>query len=143
MTTNAKFAFDASGNVKQPSSQQLTEADENTAILAYSNGKTEDGRPYYAYLAVKPSKYEEFYRRSAAKETFPLGQYGLILVSDFAVGPPPEVIKYMKETFGFDENYEQGLKKEIKLQQDAFLQGEKKRLDDIVNMMKKNDEDKK
>jgi hypothetical protein len=138
MTT---FAFDASGRVKPPTAELLAEADGNIAILAYSHGEMQDGRPYYAYLAVKPSLYEEFSRRSAARETFPLGQYGMILASDFATGPTPEVITYMHDVYGFDEKYERNLEQEIKLQQDAFMKAEDKRLGDIASMLKKKNQE--
>lgn len=131
------YTFESSGNIQVPSQQELKEIDDEVAIITYTNGTTEDGRPYYAYLAVKPSKYTEFHERTSASETIVLNDYGNIIACGFETGPPPEVIRQMREEYGYDEHYAQKLKSEASRQRKIFsARQEEKRVQDIVAMLK-------
>ena len=132
-----QFEFDSSGKVKQPTQEALSEADRSAAIIAYTDGVTASGRPYYAYLAVKPSKYREFCERTEARESIRLSDYGKIVVYGYETKPPPGVTKHMQDKYGFDEQYEARLKEEISQQRKKFsTEQEEERLLDIVAMMK-------
>jgi len=136
------FAFDASGHLKPPSAEALTAADEDTAILAYTTGTIEDGTPYYAYVAVKPSRYAEFHAMTAARETMTISDYGKIIRGGYAPAAPPEVVKEMREKYGFDEHYAEKLRREFYAQQKTFLASqEEARLDGIVTLLKRKDPD--
>ncbi len=131
------YDFDGSGKVKAPPAEQLKAADADTAIIAYTSGTTGDGRPYYAYLAVRPSKYREFYELSSARKEITLGDYGKIVLAGFEPAPPPDVVQHMRDKYGFDEHYERKLKEEVSRQRGQFsARQEEKRLMDIVAMMK-------
>lgn len=132
-----QYNFDTSGNIKPSAQQDLQHADSRASIVAYTSGTSASGRPYYAYIAVKPSKYREFCRRSEARETFRLGDYGHILVYGFEAKPPANVVKHMNDKYGFDEHYEARLREEISKQRKQFsIDQEEQRLINIVAMMK-------
>ena len=85
-----QFVFESSGKMQLPSQDALEAADADSAILAFSSGTVEGGEPYWAYVAVVPSKYSEFYARSAAREAFQLEEYGTVIEMGFDAAPPPE-----------------------------------------------------
>ena len=100
----------------------------------------EDGRPYYAYIAVRPSMYKEFKEITDAGEGLTLGEYGEVIAAGFEAKPPRAVVKDMRETYGFDEQFTEKLVQKIRQEQTVFMeQQEKKRLDNIVDMLKKKD----
>ena len=133
-----KIAFESSGKVKVSSPEALVEADNDMAILGYVHGTMEDGRPYYAYVAIIPSRYREFHALTAAKKAMVIGQYGTVIAAGFESEPPAEVVKEMQEVYGFDDQYEAKLKQEALKQQEVFfVNQEKVRIDDIVAMLKK------
>jgi hypothetical protein len=132
------IAFESSGKVKHPSAENLAEADKDLYILGYVHGTMEDGRSYYAYVAIIPSKYREFHAMTAAKKAMVIGQYGTVIAAGFESEPPADVVKEMHDVYGFDEQFESKLKQEAIKQQEAFFkQQEATRIDDIVAMLKK------
>ena len=132
------FDSEPSGRLKLPSQEELLKADEDAAILAYSCGTMSDGRPYWAYVAVKPSLYRQFYKLSAARQTMVLSNYGEVLAIGHATEPPPEVVRAMREKYGADPAYEDKLIAEANRQQDVSVKNqEEKRIMDIVTMLKK------
>ena len=132
------IAFEASGKVKSPSADELAEADKGSAILGYVDGTMEDGRPYYAFVAIIPSKYQEFHALTAAKKPMVIGKYGTVFAAGFESQPPPEVVKEMREVYGFDNQLGAKLEAEALKQKKAFFdKQETTRIDDIVAMLKK------
>ncbi len=137
------IAFEASGKVKHSSVEELAQADQETAILSYVHGTMEDGRPYYAYVAVKPSKYRDFHAMTAAMRPMVIGDYGTVVAAGFESEPPADVVKEMREVYGFDDQYEERLKSDaLKQQEFFFAKLETKRIDDIVAMLQKKQKDK-
>jgi hypothetical protein len=131
------YQFEQSGKLKPQSPEVLKKADEGASIIAYTDGVTASGRPYYAYIAVKPSKYREFYERTKARETMRLGDYGKIIVYGYETKPPAGVVQHMKEKYSFDDEYEAKLQAEVARQRTQFsIDQEERRLLDIVAMMK-------
>lgn len=134
----ASTLFNRSGELMPPTAEELVDADKDTAILCYTNGQLEDGRNYYAYIAVKPSKYQQFKKLTDARMGLTLGEYGEIIAGDFEASPPPAVVAEMREKYGFDENFAEKVIQKFRREQTVFMeQKEKKRLDDIVAMLKK------
>lgn len=82
------FRFDNAGNVAPPDVKKLAEADEDSAILVYMTGTVQDGRPYYAYIAVKPSLYCEFMDMKDANAQITPEEYGVLIASGFDQSPP-------------------------------------------------------
>jgi hypothetical protein len=134
---NTAFKFDSSGKRKEPTAEEWREADEKDAILSLSCGIAADGRPYYAYIAVIPSKYAEFYRLSAQHQQFTLEDYGIIVASDYQATPPQDVADWMRDEYGFDENFQNQLKEQFQKEGIKFLdKQEDTRIMDIVSMLK-------
>ena len=68
------YQFDKSGKLIPPSPDELLAADANSSIIVLDRGKLKSGNPYWAYVAVKPSKYAEFMRKAkAARNHTPRG----------------------------------------------------------------------
>jgi len=131
--------FNPDGKVKVPSQAELEAIDRHTFIIAYTNGTMADGRPYYAYIAVQPSKYQEFHDMTAAGKPLVMSHYGQVIIADFAVRPPQDIVDYMREEYGFEDNLESGLQQQLTLQRGAFIQqNEVSRLQYIASMMKQN-----
>lgn len=132
------FQFDDAGKLKDLSPEQLAEADATSEIITFTNGTLEDDTPYWAYLAVPPSRYAEFLARTTAREALVLTEYGRVLECGLEESPPEEVKEAMRLQYGFDENYIGMLVERAKAEQKEFLgQKETRRIDDIVAMLKK------
>ncbi|HEV3263389.1 MAG TPA: DUF2610 domain-containing protein [Gemmataceae bacterium] len=132
------YQFDKSGKVKAPTAAELQVADADSFILGFVHGTMEDGRPYWAYVAIKPSKYREFYDATSERRPMVIGDYGKVVRAGFDKEVPADAKKEMEEKYGFDENYEENLKKEAKQDQELFLeQQEAKHIAAIVDMLKK------
>ena len=126
------------GPLIPPTAEELAEADKDSAILCYTDGRMEDGRPYYAYVAVKPSKYLAFKALTAAGGGLTLADYGDVIAGDFEAKPPQSVVDEMREKYDFDERFTEKLVRTIRAEQDAFMeQQEKNRLDKIVGYAEK------
>lgn len=129
--------FESSGKLKLPSAEAIASADRDTAIVCYTNGTLNDGRFYYAYVAVKPGKYLEFHELTSARKSIVLGEFGEILAAGFEPSPPDGVVKRMREEYGYDEQFAQRLKDEVVKQRGSFSKAqEEKRLMDIVAMLR-------
>ncbi len=131
------YQFESSGKLRAQSPAALQQADSGASIIAYTNGTTADGRAYYAYIAVKPSKYREFHQKSKARQSMKLNDYGKIIVYGYEPKAPTTVVQHMRSKYGFDEEYETRLRSEVENARREFSIGqEEKRLMDIVAMMK-------
>jgi hypothetical protein len=131
------FTLEADGKVKKPSSEDLRQADEESGIICLSKGTLADGSPYYAYIAVKPSKFAEFHRLSSERKAIDLDDYGEVL----AFGKKAEPSEATKDTMcfvhGFDENFQNRLVEELQKERSTFGEKqEEKRVMDIVAMLK-------
>ena len=134
----SSVSFKTSGELIPPTAEELAEEDNDSAILCYTDGMMEDGRPYYAYVAVKPSKYLEFKAITDRGGGMTIADYGEVIAGDFEAKPPITVVTEMRDKYGFDEKFVEKVVRRIRLEQDKFMeQKEKKRLDDIVAMLKK------
>jgi len=132
--------FDDSGKLRTPSAVELLAADCENAILSYTTGTMEGGRHYYAYIAVKPSMYEEFYALTAQHQSIILGDYGTVIAAGFEKEAPPEVRREMRDMYGFDEHYVEKLQVEIQQQSKSFHdRREEKRLTEILTLLKAQD----
>jgi hypothetical protein len=131
------FTFDGSG-LKPPTAEELAKADAESTILVYITGIVEDGRPYYAYIAVKPSLYDQFKAKCDAKAEIIPGKYGAVIATGFESSPPPEVISMMRDTYGFDEHCLDKLREGLISQYKVFLKNnEDACIGDIIAMLKK------
>ncbi len=72
-------------------------------MLAY--GSMENGKPYWCYVAVKPTRYTEFQdalRADYSLYNFESDGYGEVVVSGEGVTPPQEVTARVAEIFGIE-----------------------------------------
>ncbi len=72
-------------------------------LVMFTYGKMVDGKPFWCYLAVKPSRKDELVGKINTK-TFDINRYepegyGEIVVSGEGVMPPTPVIKKVAEMF--------------------------------------------
>ena len=133
----ATFNFNTSGKISQPTAEEWASADQDSAIISLSTGFQADGMPYYAYIAVKPSKYGEFYRLSKQRQSLDLEHYGSIIAAGPESEPPLPVTDRMVTEYGFDENFKKDLNAEFQKDRGKFaVAHEDKRLMAIVAMMK-------
>jgi hypothetical protein len=133
-----QFRFAKDSRIQPPTPEQWEEADRESSILALSRGTHYDGTHYYAFINVYPSRYEEFYRLSRARQPIDLTQYGDIITGGAEAEPPQHVLKIMIDEYGFDPEFEQKLEAEFQKQRNAHSsRAEESRLMDIVAMMQK------
>src|SRR5437763_1785055 len=76
-------------------------------MLAFGNMEQGNGM-YWAYVAVKPSRYEEFKRAMAGKQyniqNFVKDEFGEVVVSGEGGLPPRDVTKQVAQLFGIPIN---------------------------------------
>jgi hypothetical protein len=132
------YAFDKSGKLLPPTAAELTAADADSFIVVRDQGVLKSGKPYWVYLAVKPSKYKEFMQAAKAHKTIRHKDYGKILKHGFDKIIPSTVQEEMKQKYGCDENYIDNLAQKLKAARTQFdKKQEDKKIGDIVAMLKK------
>lgn len=102
-----------------PSQAQLQEADGRLGIVHVISGKDANGKDFYAYVSVRPSRYEEFILISRAGEEMDVAEFGNVLESGFGREPSPEIRRHMEEKYGVDHHFLTNLQKEIVRHQKA------------------------
>lgn len=79
------------------------DADTLSRIIMLAYGDMEKGGHYWCYVAVKPSRYEEFKKAMASKryniQDFVDDSYGEVIVSGEGVAPPKEVTGQVAKMF--------------------------------------------
>ena len=111
ITLSASYSFHKSGKLKEQTAADLQKADASSAIICLTTGQLSDGRQFYAYVAVRPSKYHEFHQKTVKREVFVINDYGKVIISGFEPEPPPDVVKHMRDNYGYDENFVDKLQK--------------------------------
>ena len=115
------FKFDKSGKLRQPTAEEWKKADEEDAILSLSRGTAADGRPYYAFIAVTPSKYAEYYRLSMEHKPFILDDYGTVIISEYLAEPPEDVLDWMAEDYDYDPDFQEKVTEQFQKEGAEFL----------------------
>lgn len=117
--------------------EELEEADAHSYIVVCYFDTTDDGRPYWLYLAVKPSKYREFMCRTENHQPVRFKDYGDILRYGFDKDIPLEVKREMKEKYGCDDHYMEFIIQDIQNAENTFQEENNQRIANIVAMLKK------
>jgi hypothetical protein len=140
--TTSSYKFHKSGALKDMTTEELKEADADTSLITFNRGiVATDGRPYWLYIAVKPSKSREFMEATRAGKTIKFRDFGEILEYGFEKEVPASMKQKMKEKYGCDDNYMEKLNKDVfEAQVLFFRQQEAARIADIVEMLKKKQE---
>jgi len=92
------------------SSQSM--ADLLCTIILLCRGTGTDGKPFWAYMCVKPSMAQAF-KDAQDKGSFHLEDYGTILEMGEGEDVPPDVKARMEREYGINHNYEDELLKSI------------------------------
>lgn len=73
-----------------------------TIVLVY--GRLENGKPFWCFVAVKPSKYAEFIERQkvGSLNLYEFAEFGEIIVSGEGDTPPEDVIAKVAEMYKTD-----------------------------------------
>jgi hypothetical protein len=77
--------------------------DNNARVIMLAFGKMDNGGQYWVYVAVKPSRFDEFQLAMASKkyniQDFEHDEYGEVIVSGEGILPPQEVTKQVADIF--------------------------------------------
>lgn len=132
------YQFEINGTLKAMTAEELAAADADSTVIERDHGVLEDGTPYWAYIAVKPSKYKDFKRLTSQHAPINLSDYGNILKYGFDKQVPDYVKEEMKREHGCDEDFRTTLANDVNNAQGTFLKKqEEMRITDIVAMLKK------
>lgn len=119
------YQFDKWGNLKPLTNEKIATLDEEGAsIIVLSQGRCDDGRAYWLYIAVKAGRYDEFMRLARAHQRTVFADYGTILRYGYAEQVPETVKQEMKEGYGWDDNYVISVRQDIEYARVAFLKEE-------------------
>ena len=88
-----------------PTRKELEKADEEIGILHMCAGQTADGRDFYAYVNMQPSRYLEYIEATERGDAVVLSEYGEIIESGFGAVPPESVQKAMNEKYQADQTF--------------------------------------
>jgi len=105
-----------------PSQAEIEAADEALDILVLTQGTLADDAPFWAYVAIPPSRYLAF-QEAERHGNYDLSEFGRIL--EYGKGeqqPPESVRKYMEESYGANHNFEQNVQNTVRdVQKDISL----------------------
>ncbi len=118
--------------------EELRAADAHSSVIELDRGRLENGTPYWAYVAVRPSRYKEFKRVTAEHRPFRLRDYGIVLKHGFDEAVPLSIKEEMKRDYGCADSFLVALAADVRKAQAAFVrEREHLRIGNIVAMLKK------
>jgi len=88
------------------SQQEWQDVDVKSSIIQLCCGHTGDHRPFWAYMAIKPSLYQEYIEKSDAGDVVNLEYYGSSLQKGWGSLPPAEIQEQMKKKYNIDHSFE-------------------------------------
>lgn len=80
-------------------------ADLLCTLLVRCSGVRENGKPFWAYLCIKPSMAASF-KEARESDNFVLEDYGTVIEWGEGAEIPADVQRRMKEQYGADPGYE-------------------------------------
>lgn len=87
---------------------KATKADERIGIVDLFCGQTEDGKDFWCYISILPSKYLEFKTLQKENKEISMNKFGKIIASNWGKEPPEEVKQKMEE-LGAEHDFEEKL----------------------------------
>lgn len=87
--------------------------DDKLGIIQLVKGVANE-TPFWAYMAMKPSRYKEYYQAVLEGRNLNLKDYGDVLESGWGDDPPAETHARMVEDYGFDDEMETRLQAMIR-----------------------------
>jgi hypothetical protein len=131
-----QYTFEKSGKLKTLTGEELAVLDKDSAIIVCNRGKLTDGTPYWVYLAVKPSRYEELLRMTAEGRYIVFEEYGRILNYGTGSEIPEDIKEEMRWEYGWDDHYMVHLMMDMEKARSTFLKEQKvqknKKISDII-----------
>lgn len=90
--------------VTQNTAPGATNPDDVARVIVLIYGLLEESRPFWCYVAVKPSKYQAFLdeQKAGTLNLFEFGKYGEIIISGEGSNPPDEVTLKVAEVYQTD-----------------------------------------
>ena len=88
-------------------------ADLLSTLVVFVRGKLAGGKPYWAYLAMKPSMAKAFKEVQSKGVAFDLEEYGTIIEWGEGDEPPAAIVEQMKNTYAVGSDYEKKLLERI------------------------------
>ena len=80
--------------------------DGNVEVIVLVQGNVSDGRAFWAYVSMPPSRYSAFKALEAANQGYRLEEWGTILRHGFESAPPLDVKVEMHDAYGADDAFE-------------------------------------
>lgn len=129
--------FHPDGTMSPPSADELADADATTVVVALVTGTDPDGRDFYAFVAVRPSRYREFHTLTTAGSRIVLSDFGAVLASGSGGEPTDEVRAEINRRYGYDVALVEKLTGEVEAERRAHgAAAEAARVMDIVQKLK-------
>lgn len=98
----------ANVNITPPPLSTQSMADLLCTIMLLCRGMGTDGKPFWAYMCIKPSMAQAF-KDAREKGRFNLEDYGTILEVGSGDEVPPEVRNRMERDYGVNHGFEDAL----------------------------------
>lgn len=74
-------------------------AHDGVNIVVLSRGTTVSGKPFYAFVRIKPSRYEAFRAAEQSGEPYRIQDYGEILHFGYQETPSEKVLEMVRGTY--------------------------------------------
>lgn len=88
-----------------------SKADERVVIYELATTQTPEGKDFWLYLAIKPTKYEAYKTMQEAGnpsgKSIVFSDYGTVLLTGWGREPSDEVKNFMEEQFGVIHTFEE------------------------------------
>lgn len=86
------------------------EIDDSMGIIELVLGEL-DHKPFWAYVSMYPTTYQEYRQKTDALETVNLEEYGIVIDKGWGKLPPEDVQERMKISYGADHTLQDQLTK--------------------------------
>ena len=98
-------------NIPLPSASDLQKADQEVSIMVLVRGTLATNDPFWAYLAIPPSKYLSF-KQAEAAGGYAMSDYGQVVEMGTGATEPSDEIKKKTETeYNVNHNFEADVRK--------------------------------
>lgn len=103
--------MNASNNIPVPTASELQKADQEVSIMVLVRGTLATNDPFWAYLAIPPSKYLSF-KQAEAAGGYAMSDYGQVIeMGTGATEPPADIKRKMEKDFNVNHNFEADVRK--------------------------------
>lgn len=101
-------------HISPPPLSTQSMADLLSTIMLLCKGTRKNGKPFWAYMCIKPSMAKAF-KDARDKGHFNLEDYGTVIESGDGHEVPPETRKRMERDYGVNHDYENQLLNAIEM----------------------------